>query len=266
VAAPPRDRPWGLTDVVLGYAVGLLGAGLLAGALLGGYVDTPWASPGAALGWAAGSLAAGVAATPPHLAPLALQALAGVGLWLGLAGAPVLAARRTRHPIAPATPTGRGTLASEFGFSFRARDALLGLPIGVAMQLVVIPVLYLPFRGLIDEIDVEQPARELVARANGVGIVVLILTVVVGAPLVEELFFRGLMLRTAQRAMSPAAAIELTAVLFGLTHFQKVQLPALVLFGAVLGFLAWRTGRLGPSVFAHVGFNLTTVLVLLQQR
>jgi membrane protease YdiL (CAAX protease family) len=240
---------------MLGYAIGLLGAAVVAGALLGGYANTPWASPGAAAGWAAGSLSDAARVSPPNLAPLALQAVAGVGLWLGLAGVPVLAARRAR-----------GSLASEFGCSFRARDALVGLPIGVAMQLAVIPLLYLPFRGLIDEIDVEQPARELVARANGMGIALLILTVVVGAPLVEELFFRGLMLRTAQRAMPPAAAIALTAVLFGLTHFQKVQLPALVLFGVVLGVLAWRTGRLGPSVFAHMGFNLTTVVVLLSQR
>jgi membrane protease YdiL (CAAX protease family) len=32
----------------------------------------------------------------------------------------------------------------------------------------------------------------------------------------------------------------------------------------VAGYCAQRTGRLGMSVFAHAGFNATTVLILLR--
>jgi membrane protease YdiL (CAAX protease family) len=49
---------------------------------------------------------------------------------------------------------------------------------------------------------------------------------------------------------------------FGVTHFQLLQFPALVAFGAVLGFLALRTGRLGPSIVAHMAFNAVTVTAL----
>ena len=34
-------------------------------------------------------------------------------------------------------------------------------------------------------------------------------------------------------------------------------------FGAVLGILAYRTGRLGPSIATHMGFNAVTAAVLL---
>ena len=37
---------------------------------------------------------------------------------------------------------------------------------------------------------------------------------------------------------------------------------ALAAFGLVLSVLAHRTGRLGPSIWAHVGFNATTVVAL----
>ena len=39
--------------------------------------------------------------------------------------------------------------------------------------------------------------------------------------------------------------------------------PALVAFGAVLGTLAYKTGRLGPGIIAHMAFNAVTVIALL---
>ena len=57
-----------------------------------------------------------------------------------------------------------------------------------------------------------------------------------------------------------------TAVVFGASHFQLLQFPALAAFGLVLSIIAHRTGRLGMNTWAHVGFNATTVVILLSQR
>jgi len=91
----------------------------------------------------------------------------------------------------------------------------------------------------------------------------LVLMVVVMAPLAEELFFRGLALRALEARMGPRTALVASAVLFGVTHLQLLQLPALVMIGLVCGWLAQRDGRLGRAVWAHVGFNLVTVAFLL---
>ncbi len=48
-----------------------------------------------------------------------------------------------------------------------------------------------------------------------------------------------------------------------LSHLQLLQLPGLVLAGAVFGVLAHRSGRLGPAIAAHVAFNMVTVVALL---
>jgi membrane protease YdiL (CAAX protease family) len=40
----------------------------------------------------------------------------------------------------------------------------------------------------------------------------------------------------------------------------------LVIFGVVLGGLAWRTGRLGPGIVAHLAFNAITVIQLAATR
>jgi len=94
----------------------------------------------------------------------------------------------------------------------------------------------------------------------------LAIVVVVGAPVVEELFFRGLVLRSLQRRFGDVWAVVGSAMLFGVAHFEPLQLPALVGLGVVLGVMAVYNKRLGPSIFAHAGFNLVTMIALALQR
>ena len=84
----------------------------------------------------------------------------------------------------------------------------------------------------------------------------------IGAPVIEELFFRGLLFRSLRRRFGPWPAIVGSAVVFGLAHFELLQLPALIAFGLVLGFMAEKSGRLGPGIVAHAAFNAATVLSL----
>ena len=67
------------------------------------------------------------------------------------------------------------------------------------------------------------------------------------------------------RKLATWPTIVITAVLFGASHGQLLQFPALAAFGVVLGVIAHRTGRLGMNIWAHVGFNATTVVILLSQ-
>ena len=85
----------------------------------------------------------------------------------------------------------------------------------------------------------------------------------VGAPFFEELFFRGVLLRALARLfgtfggwVGPALAIVVTGVLFGLAHAESLQLLGLAVFGIILSFVAYRTGRLGMNMVAHATFNL----------
>ena len=127
-----------------------------------------------------------------------------------------------------------------------------------------VPVLYFPLRPFIDVDEVARPAEELTSGVQGFEVVLLLVLLVVGAPLVEELFYRGLLQRSLTAAWNDTLALVVTATLFGLAHFQLLQLPALILFGLVVGYMAKRTGRLGMSVLAHSGFNATTVFLLLR--
>jgi membrane protease YdiL (CAAX protease family) len=114
----------------------------------------------------------------------------------------------------------------------------------------------------IDELN--DPAKDLIDRAGDVpSKVLLVLVVAIGAPIAEEIFFRGFLQRGLMALVPAPAAIAGSSLLFALTHIQLLQFPALAAFGAVLGILAHRTGRLGPSIFTHMGFNAVTVVSLL---
>jgi membrane protease YdiL (CAAX protease family) len=111
-----------------------------------------------------------------------------------------------------------------------------------------------------------EPARELADKAeasNVAGVVLFVVIVVVMAPLVEELFYRGLVHRATVRLLGVPLGVTVTALAFGLAHGQWLQLLPLVGFGVLLSVLAQRTGRLGLGMWTHAGFNATTVVLLL---
>lgn len=226
--------------------------------------DAPkrWGLPHALVGWVVAFLAASVASTAYAVATgleadeLTLGRLVAsfAGLWLGL-GATVLYAKSL---------TPGGTLRSEFGLAFKAVDAGIGLLTGLGTQIILLRIVYLPWILLDDDFGkrLDEPAERLTGTAEGAGYLVLSLFIALGAPLVEELFFRGLLQRSLLRRFSPAVAIGLGGLLFGLAHLDPITIPGLTAFGIVAGWLAYRYQRLGPAIWAHVFFNLVTVIAL----
>jgi len=190
---------------------------------------------------------------------LAMTAVLQIPLWSGYLGVPIYAARYK----------GNG-LVADFRLRMELLDIPKGIGAGLATQLVAIPLLYVLIFALTDALgwdidhDLSGAARDLVSKATDpVGVVLLVLITVVLAPVIEELFFRGLLLRSIENKFGPRWALWGSSIVFAAVHLQPLQFPALVLIGLVLGWLALRTGRLGPSIWAHVAFNATATASLL---
>lgn len=81
------------------------------------------------------------------------------------------------------------------------------------------------------------------------------LAVVAGAPLAEELVFRGVIQSRLERAMPVWIAIVLQAVLFGFIHGTPVQIGYAFLMGLLFGYICYRTGSILPTIAAHAAFN-----------
>jgi membrane protease YdiL (CAAX protease family) len=249
-----RQPRWGLGDVWIGFFAGEFLSVLFYALVLSGTSYDPDApsGTGAAFGQVVGHLANG---TPPAYHgpfPLWLTAVMQIPLWACLAGVPVLA-----------TITKGNGPVRDLGLRFRAIDVPVGLAIGVASQVVLVPLIYVPIFWIFGHQDVSAVARELTDRATSpFSVVALFVIVGIGAPIAEELFFRGLTQRSAERRFGPTVAWVGTAAFFAVTHFELLQLPALFAFGLILGWLARRTGRLGMSIFSHLGFNLMAAAAL----
>ena len=70
-----------------------------------------------------------------------------------------------------------------------------------------------------------ERARDLYDSADGGWIVALVVVVVVGAPLVEELLYRGLLQGAFARRVESWVAVVVVAAWFAIIHFAPVELP-----------------------------------------
>ena len=227
-------------------------AGAVAFLAIGSRMTAP-TGDGAYLGRVAAQLELGATPNAPGLS-LSESLILQMPLWLGLLVFPWLMARHRRMSFAGAT-----------AFTQKARDIPIGLAVGAAAQIVALPLLYLALSPLIDPYDLSGPARMLADRANDpLGIALLVLIVLIGAPLVEEIFFRGVLFATLRDRCAPWIVIAVTSLIFMAFHVgQWPQYPGLLLFGVLAGLVYYKTGRLGTAIWAHVGFNAVTVGILL---
>ncbi len=90
------------------------------------------------------------------------------------------------------------------------------------------------------------------------------LAIVIFAPLLEEIFCRGIILRGLLHHTTPAKAIIWSAVMFGVMHLNPWQAIPAFLLGLLMGWIYWRTRSLWIVIFIHFinnGFSyLITIL------
>ena len=192
-----------------------------------------------------------------------------VGLWIGFVATALLAGpiERRRSPL-------RTRLVDDLGLSFRAIDLPIGIAAGLFGQYVLAVLLELPLYPFVPHLfhRLGEPARSLTGGESGTALALLGVLVCLGSPFVEELFFRGLFLRGLlgkargglgwQAVPAVLGSSALCGAVFGLVHFEPLQLLALSGFGMLLALMACTTGRLGPGIVAHVTFNTVTFVAL----
>ncbi len=82
------------------------------------------------------------------------------------------------------------------------------------------------------------------------------LTLVVAAPIFEELIFRGIILDGLLKRYSPAKSIFISSLLFGIVHLNPWQFIGAMGLGAFMGWLYYRTQNLSLCILIHFVNNL----------
>jgi len=118
-----------------------------------------------------------------------------------------------------------------------------------ALALVLKLYLLLPFPESVGSVT-DDFVRRVDAMLRGQPVLAAV-AVIVMAPAVEELFFRGLLLGGFLGRYRPPTALALSALFFSVAHLNPVQVPATLLLGFYLGWLYLRTRSLLPCILAH---------------
>ena len=212
-----RRPRWGLGDVII-----TLGLTVHLALVVGGLLEAVGASAGVTV------IAGGLAG------------------WVGLAGWPMLTTKLRGN--GPRIDLGLRLTWDELGW---------GVVTGI-IALVLAAVLTLISTAIFGEFDsaAGEVARSIVAESNRFALIGFGLMLVVGAPVAEELAFRGLLFAgLRKRGVRPALTVVITAVAFALFHFEPVRLGVLIAIGLVLGVARARSGSLGVSIVAHAVNN-----------
>lgn len=88
------------------------------------------------------------------------------------------------------------------------------------------------------------------------------ITVVIMAPILEELILRGVILDGFLKSYNPRKAILLSAFAFGLFHLNPWQFVPAFIGGLYLGWIYYRTQSIIPCIVIHSVNNLTAFLML----
>lgn len=159
-------------------------------------------------------------------------------------------------------PSLRPTAPSAVRWSIRPIDLLWGAAAGLLLRIIVSSLEVLSYGGLPATAGNAVP---LATADEVVYVVVALLSVVLIAPVIEETFFRGLVLPSLIGLLRGGRwiAVAISASLFAILHLLAVTTVAqaivvglgTLLVGLGAGSLAVLTGRLGPAIVAHVVFN-----------
>jgi membrane protease YdiL (CAAX protease family) len=189
--------------------------------------------------------------------PVDLRAWSAVALislpWLGLAGWPLVATRWK----------GNGPVRD-----LRLRLNLRGALIGVGFGLVG-----LVGAGILAAVQEQVTGHGISARAvdafdtvdkaNPLPLLLFALLAGFGAPIVEEIAFRGLLFGALEKRGTPIwGCVVITSVGFAVFHFEPERFFVLLPIAFALGLARARTGSTGSSIVAHMTVNLPAAITL----
>jgi membrane protease YdiL (CAAX protease family) len=221
-------------------------------------IDEPLPTPMLTLPTRVATLALGVLAAFVTVGGVAQSLNLAWGLWFAevflFFGVPWVVL--SRWGVDPARLSGLDTgtgRAVAFGFVVGALNyAAWAVPLMAAAQAVF------PTR-LVELFD----SSTIFKHQSPLEIGVLLAGVGLAAPVCEELFFRGAVLRGLMARLPPPTAIVVTALVFAAFHLDPVGFLARFEMGVVFGLLAWRSGSLWPAIAAHAANNLVSSAIFL---
>lgn len=126
---------------------------------------------------------------------------------------------------------------------------ILNFVIGIAVSFIPWPEAWMSVY--------EEESSQLLA---GEGFIFQVLAIVVAAPIMEEVIFRGMMQEYLSRVMPSVLAMFIQCIIFGLIHGTPLWMCYTFVLGLIFTFCNKKSGSLWTSIAMHMGFNLFAVI------
>lgn len=84
--------------------------------------------------------------------------------------------------------------------------------------------------------------------------------ILIVAPIMEELIFRGIILKGFCTNYPPSKAIIISAIIFGFVHGKPLQIWGAIIIGLFLGYIYYKTQSIGITIVLHFSANLSAIL------
>lgn len=158
------------------------------------------------------------------------------------------------------------------GFGFRREGIVRTLGLAFAGVLVALPVALLlqqlsamGMKSVSVQPEVQVVVQTLQATQTLQQRVFFAFVAILGAPVVEEIIFRGILYPAIKQRGWPQTALWGTSLLFALTHANTATFLPLTFLAMVLVFLYERTGNLLAPILTHSLFNAANYFALVFQ-
>ncbi len=102
---------------------------------------------------------------------------------------------------------------------------------------------------------VQQAVQMVMATEHPVEVGLQIISVVIMAPIAEELLFRGILFNTIKHAGYPLAGMFASAALFALVHGSMALMLPLFVMGFALAWVYEKSGSIIAPIVMHATFN-----------
>ena len=110
---------------------------------------------------------------------------------------------------------------------------------------------------LVELIPMADFFRDMILELASDKGLLMFLALVIAAPVLEELIFRGIILDGLLKIYSPARAIVISSLLFGLIHLNPWQFIGGAVAGGFIGWVYFHTRSVLAAILIHAVFNLT---------
>ncbi|MEY3606116.1 MAG: hypothetical protein RL289_296 [Actinomycetota bacterium] len=170
--------------------------------------------------------------------------------WLAMAGWPIVAT----------TIKGNGPKL-DLGLIAPRTHLRLGFVAGLASLLVASVVAWIVtrFTG-----PLSSTAGDVGMNQTGIVLIIFVLMAMFGAPIVEEIAFRGLLYGALAKAhINERLVVVITALVFALFHFEPKRFIILFVIGLILGEVRRRTGSTSAAIVAHIVNNTPAAAMIL---